>query len=372
MMKKLIARLLNQAGIEINGPNPWDIQVLDDRLYNRVIKDHSLGLGEAYMDGWWECPRIDQMAARLARGNIEEKLSPTLKEYLFIAFHKIFNFQTKTRSREVAIKHYDLGNEFYRAMLGSTMNYSCGYWERATNLDDAQRDKMELICRKLMLQPGEKLLDIGCGWGGLARYAAENYGVEVVGTTISEQQKRYADDACKGLPVTILLKDYRDLPPRIYNKIVSVGMFEHVGYKNYRTFIEIASKNLDPNGIFLLHTIGSNTSHSSGDPWMSKYIFPNGMLPSPAQVSAAIDGKFVMEDWHNFGVYYDKTLMAWDHNFSAHWKEFEGKYGERFKRMWHYYLMQCAGFFRARNLQLWQVVLTKHGLIEGFQRKCFR
>lgn len=366
-MKNVIVKLLHQAGIEVNGPNPWDIQVFDGRLYDRVLKGHNLGLGEAYMDGWWECPRIDEMIARIARSNVRESLKITPKQTFDIFLHKVFNFQTKSKSREVAVKHYDLGNAFYEAMLGPSMTYSCGYWECATNLNEAQFDKLELICRKLMLQPGEKLLDIGCGWGSLAQYAAEKYGVEVVGITISEQQKHYAEEKCKGLPVTILLKDYRDLPKDKYDKIVSVGMFEHVGYKNYDNFMKIVSERLENDGIFLLHTIGGNTSETYGDEWLSKYIFPNGMLPSVAQLGDAIDDLLVLEDWHNFGIYYNKTLMAWNRNFLDHWDEFKHLYDERFKRMWHYYLMSCAGLFKARKIQLWQIVLSKSGLKDGFQ-----
>lgn len=370
-MKNVIVDMLKRAGIEVNGPNPWDIQILDDRLYDRILRDHSLGLGEGYMDGWWECQRIDEMSARMARASLDTSFAMTYKEIANLLLHRIFNFQTKNLSNQVAVQHYDLGNSFYEKMLGPTMNYSCGYWEKASTLDEAQKDKMELICRKLQLRAGERLLDIGCGWGGLARYAAENYGVEVVGTTISKEQQRYAEERCKGYPVRILLSDYRDLATEKYDKIVSVGMFEHVGYKNYRHFMDIVSECLDPNGIFLLHTIGGNASYHYGDEWISKYIFPNGMLPSVAQIGEAIDGLLVMEDWHNFGVYYDKTLMAWNRNFLAHWPEFVGEYGERFRRMWHYYLMLCAGYFRARKIQLWQVVLSKNGLTNGFSRPTF-
>lgn len=320
------------------------------------------------MEGWWDCDRLDEFISRLLRVDIEQYLKNTPKDLFCLAMHRLFNFQTRYKAKEVAIKHYNMGNALYRVMLGETMNYSCAYWNNASSIDEAQRNKMELICRKLDLKPGMRLLDIGSGWGGIARYAAEKYGVEVVGTTISQPQKEWAEERCRGLPVKFLLMDYRDLPKENYDRIVSVGMFEHVGYKNYQEFMDVVYNRLIDDGIFLLHTIGSNTSSVYGDNWINKYIFPNGVLPSIAQIGHAIEKHFVMEDWHNFGVEYDKTLMAWHINFNAHWSELKDHYGDEFKRMWDYYLLSCAGGFRARKLQLWQVVLTKHGLKEGYIR----
>lgn len=368
-MKAFVERLLNKADIKINGSRPWDIRVLDERFYKKVISDPSLGLGESYMDGWWECRQIDQMFAHLLNSNIDQEMKISLKEWGVILLSRLFNYQTKYRSKEVAEKHYNIGNSFYQKMLDQSMNYSCAYWQGASDLEGAQQNKMELICRKLQLKPGLKLLDIGCGWGSLARYAAENYGVEVVGITISSAQKEYAEMRCRGMPVMILNQDYRDLPHQQFDRVVSVGMFEHVGYKNYRDFMEIARSQLTEEGIFLLHTIGTNLSSHYGDPWINRYIFPNGMLPSVAQIAIAIEGLFLMEDWHNFGVNYDRTLMEWHQRFNAHWEEIKGKYNERFHRMWNYYLLSCAGGFRARRLQLWQIVMTRHGLKDGFQQR---
>lgn len=369
-MKSSVERFLNLAGIQINGPNPWDIQVLDERFYKRVFADQTLGLGESYMDGWWKCEHIDEMIYRLMKADIDQQVKPSPREIITFFLNKLFNYQSKSRSKEVAEKHYDIGNSLYQKMLGPTMNYSCGYWKDASDLDTAEVNKMELICQKLRLEPGLRLLDIGCGWGSLAKYAAENYGVEVVGITISGPQMEYAIKSCQGLPIKIVAQDYRDLPPeQQFDRIVSVGMFEHVGYKNYRTFMEIVSQHLSQDGIFLLHTIGGNMSNANGDAWISKYIFPNGMLPSIEQIGKAIDNLFIMEDWHNFGVYYDKTLLEWDKRFNAHWSEIKDQYDEKFHRMWDFYLLSCAGAFRARRLQLWQIVLTKSGLTNGFQER---
>ena len=246
------------------------------------------------------------------------------------------------------------------------MIYTCGYWKDAENLDQAQEAKLDLTCRKIGLQPGMRVLDIGCGWSGFGKFAAEAYGAEVVGVTVSKEQVKLAQERCKGLPVETKLQNYEELGDEKFDRIVSLGMFEHVGYKNYRKFMEIAHRCLEDDGLFLLHTIGNNESATHTNPWMQKYIFPNGMMPSMAQIGKAAEKLFVVEDWHNFGSDYDKTLMAWHQNFEKHWPELKEKYGERFHRMWRYYLLQAAGTFRARDLQLWQIVLSKKGIPGGY------
>jgi len=246
------------------------------------------------------------------------------------------------------------------------MNYSCGYWKDVDNLDDAQDAKLELSCKKLGLKPGMRVLDIGCGWAGFGKYAADKYGVEVVGVTVSKEQKKLAEKLCKGLPVEIRLQDYRELDEK-FDRIISIGMIEHVGKKNYREYMKVSHRCLKENGLFLLHTIGSNISRFTGEPWLDKYIFPNGMLPSVKQLAKAVERLFVIEDVHNFGSYYDTTLMAWYDNFITHWDEIKNQYDERFYRMWSYYLLCCAGAFRARRNQLWQVVLSKDGVRGGYK-----
>ncbi|HZW60883.1 MAG TPA: cyclopropane fatty acyl phospholipid synthase [Candidatus Babeliales bacterium] len=365
--KQVVTSLLEKADITIGGANPWDITVLNQNLYARVLKEGSLGLGESYMDGWWDCAALDQFFCRVLSAQLDTHLSWNWT--LIISFLKatFINLQSKERAFQVAEQHYDLSNELFEKMLDSRMIYSCAYWKHAHNLEQAQKDKLELICKKLCLEPGMRLLDIGCGWGGLAHYAAREFGVEVVGITVSEQQASYARDYCAGLPVEIRLQDYRDLNGEQFDRIVSVGMFEHVGSKNYKEFINIVHACLKDNGLFLLHTIGGNTTLTSGDPWITKYIFPNGMLPSMVQITQAIEGLFIVEDWHNFGADYDKTLMAWHDNFIKHWDEIKAEYDQRFYRMWNYYLLSCAGLFRARKAQLWQVVLSKNGQIGGYE-----
>jgi len=242
------------------------------------------------------------------------------------------------------------------------MNYSCGYWQHADDLEQAQQAKLDLICRKLGLAPGQRVLDIGCGWGAMSQHAAAYHGVEVVGITVSREQARLARERCEGLPVEILLLDYRELPERFgaeFDRIVSVGMFEHVGPKNYRTYFDVATRLLRDDGLFLLHTIGNSRTWPTTDAWIDKYIFPNGKIPSAQEIAAAIEPYLVFEDWHNFGLDYDRTLMAWWQNFDTAWPELRGRYDDRFYRMWKYYLHCCAGFFRSRQGQLWQIVLGK-------------
>ena len=365
---KLIAKdLLSEADIKINGNRPWDIKVNDEKLYDCVLQNGSLGLGESYVEGCWDVQDLDQFFFKLLNSKLDKKVKSSWPLMFDLLKAKIFNLQSTSRAFDVGKQHYDLGNDLFQNMLDKNMIYSCGYWRDAKNLDEAQEKKLELICKKLNLQPGMSVLEIGCGWGGLAFYAAKNYGVNVVGLTVSKQQANFAQDCCKGLPVKILLIDYRDLNKAAkFDRIVSVGMFEHVGYKNYKTFMDIAHSLLKDDGLFLLHTIGSNTSNSSGDPWINKYIFPNGMLPSVKQIAEAAEGLFVLEDWHNFGTDYDKTLMAWFENFNNNWDKLKSKYDEKFYRMWKYYLLSCAGLFRARAAQLWQIIFSK-GNINGYE-----
>lgn len=362
--KEKVQRILAAADIRINGGRPWDIVVHDERLYRRVLLGGSLGLGEAYMDGWWDAEHLDEFFTKVLRMRLDKQVGQTGKILQNIA-SIVFNRQSSKSAFEVGERHYDIGNDLYGAMLDRRMIYTCGYWENALSLDEAQEHKLDLICRKLNVQTGQKILDIGCGWGSFAKYAAEKYKVSVTGVTISKEQVALGRKLCAGLPVEIILQDYRNIGGE-FDHIVSIGMFEHVGYKNYRTYMEVVRKHLKDDGLFLLHTIGTTTSAVSADPWINKYIFPNGMMPSIRQIGDATEGLFVMEDWHNFGSDYDKTLLAWHRNFNEHRPELKGKYDERFFRMWNYYLLMSAASFRARDNQLWQIVLSKNGVMGGY------
>ncbi len=355
-----VRELLSLANIRVNGGNPWDIQVHDARFYARVLRDSSLGLGEAYMDGWWDAESIDGLVDRLLRARLDKKVTGSWKFAVRVLASRVFNRQSPARAFKVGEEHYDLSNDLYRAMLDQRMTYSCGYWKYAHTLDEAQQAKLDLVCRKIGLKAGMCVLDIGCGWGSFAKFAAENYGAQVVGLTVSKEQLALGTERCKGLPVELRLQDYREVTGQ-YDAVISIGTFEHIGYKNYPTYMQMVDHNLKPDGIAFIHAIGGNESVTIGDAWSDKYIFPNGMLPSIAQIGAAIENMFVMEDWHNFGPDYDRTLLAWHANFEAAWPELKKKFSERFRRMWRYYLLSSAGAFRARAQQLWQIVLTRQG-----------
>jgi cyclopropane-fatty-acyl-phospholipid synthase len=364
--KNTLQGMMDSVGVKINGNNPWDIKIHDERFYNRVLAQRSLGLGETYMDGWWDCEKLDEFFYRIQRSQIDNKVKPGMPLLFEALFARVINMQSKGRAFQVGEKHYDLGNELFVNMLDRRMIYSCGYWKDAQTLDEAQENKLDLICRKLGLQPGMKILDIGCGWSGFSKYAAEKYQVKVVGITVSKEQIELGKIICAGLTIEIRLQDYREVDEK-FDRIVSVGMIEHVGYKNYQTYMDVVNRCLNDDGLFLLHTIGGDRSVTSVDPWMNRYIFPNGMLPSIKQLGNAFEGVFVMEDWHNFSADYDKTLMAWYRNLTGNWDKIKANYNERFHRMWNYYLLSCAGAFRARRIQLWQIVLSRNGILGGYK-----
>ncbi|MGD2117559.1 MAG: cyclopropane fatty acyl phospholipid synthase [Chromatiales bacterium] len=356
----VLHELAAMAGVRFNGDAPWDIQVRDHDVYRRILTHGSLGFGESYMDEQWDSHSLDELFHRLLSADIDEKLVGWARVRLLgdVLRHRLMNLQSSSRAFQVGEQHYDTGNDIFEAMLDSSMSYSCAYWKDTEDLEQAQWNKLDMICRKLELKPGEKLLEIGCGWGGLMRHAAQHYGAEVLGITVSREQQQLAQQRCQGLPVRIELMDYRKLQGK-FDKIVSVGMFEHVGQKNYATYFDTVADLLKDEGLFLLHTIGIYKTTSRVDPWIDKYIFPNGKLPSAEELGNALNHRLLIEDWHNFGQDYDRTLMAWWQRFDAAWPSLEHKYGKRFYRMWKYYLLSCAGFFRARQGQLWQLVLGK-------------
>jgi len=356
---------LDGTGIAINGSEPWDIRVRHERFFARILADGSLGFGESYMDGWWECERIDELVTRLLRQDVRSRLRPNLALIIDAVHARLQNRQNKKRAFRIGEVHYDIGNDLYQAMLDRHLTYTCGYWKNATTLDEAQEAKLDLVCRKIGLKPGQSILDIGCGWGSFAKFAAEKYGARVVGITVSKEQIKLGQELCRGLPVELRLQDYRDVL-ETFDHVISLGMFEHVGHKNYRTYFEIARRCLKDGGLFLLNTIGGNLSSHTTDPWIDKYIFPDSLIPSAAQITKATEGLFVMEDWHNFGADYDKTLLAWHRNVEAHWPELENRYDDRFHRMWRFYLLSCAGSFRARLNQCWQIVYSKNGVLGGY------
>jgi len=362
--KRFVISQIERTGLVVNGPAPADPQIHNEGLWGRVLREGTLGLGEAYMDGWWDAEALDECLFTLIRADVQKAFPKDLAVMWSLARGKLLNLQ-RLRVSEVAEKHYDIGNDLYAAMLDRRMIYSCGYWKDASDLDAAQEAKLDLICRKIGLAPGMRILDIGSGWGGFLQFAAERYGISGVGVTVSREQATLANARTAHLPVETKLLDYQALEGT-FDRIISIGMFEHVGYKNYRAYFEKARELLAPEGLMLLHTIGGHTSTTHGDPWSEKYIFPNGMLPSVSQIGRAVEGLFVMEDWHNFGADYDATLMAWRGRFEAAWPDLSARYDQRFYRMWRYYLSVFAASFRARQISLWQVVLSPRGVLGGY------
>jgi len=365
-LQKNISDILAIAGVKINGSDPWDLQIHNDGFYKRVLSQGTLGLGESYMDGWWDCVQLDVFAYRVLRADLYKKAKFGFETSMQILFAKIFNMQAKDKAANNAMRSYDIGNRLFQLMLDKRMAYTCGYWKDTDNLDQAQENKLDLICRKIKLQAGQHVLDIGCGWGTFAKYAAEKYGAKVTGVTVSPRQVELGKEMCKGLDVEIRLQDYRDVNEK-YDHAVAIGLTEHVGPKNHRTLMQKVSDCLNDDGLFLLHSVCHPYSTTSIDPFTDKYIFPKCVLPSMKQIGTAIEHIFLVEDLHNFGTYYDPTLMAWFHNFDKHWDELKNEYGERFYRMWRYYLLSNAGSFRARHNQLWQIVMSKKGVLGGYQ-----
>ena len=358
--EKIAKEFLAEAGITVNGNKPYDLQVNNPEFYARVLREQVLGLGESYMDGWWDCDAIDVLITKMIQAKLEDKVKGNWKYTWHILHSKLFNLQNLNRAYQVAQKHYDIGNDLYQAMLDKRLNYTCAYWKNAKNLDEAQEAKLDLVCRKIGLEPGMKVLEFGCGFGSFAGFAAEKYGVSVTGINVSKAQLDWAKKRYQGLPVNFILDDYRSASGT-YDRVVSIGIMEHVGYKNYSTYMDVVDRCLAKDGIAFIHTIGSNISKTASNPWTTKYIFPNGVLPSIAQLSRAMEKYFVIEDLHNIGPDYDLTLMAWYRNFINAWPNLKDKYDERFYRMWLFYLLSSAGGFRARGTQLWQFVITRPG-----------
>jgi cyclopropane-fatty-acyl-phospholipid synthase len=358
--ESIIRGLLEQSGIVVGGDEPHDITVHDDRFYTRTLRDGSLGFGESFVEGWWDSPALDQTIARIQAAGTDEKL-PVWADSLLSLRARVQNLQSRSRAPEVGRRHYDVGNDLYRAMLDSRMAYTCAYWppgEEDLDLDAAQEAKLEMVCRKIQLRPGMKVLDLGCGWGCFARYAAERHGAEVTGFTISERQVELGRELCAGLPVELHFDDYRNARGQ-YDAVISIGIMEHVGPRNYRAYMDVVNRCMVPDGVGFIHTIGGNFSRDHMEPFMNRYIFPNAVLPSLAQMSRAMERLFVVEDVHNIGPHYDRTLMSWWQRFDAAWPKLRDQYGDRFYRIWKYYLLACAAIFRTRQAQLYQLVFTR-------------
>ncbi|HSX15020.1 MAG TPA: cyclopropane fatty acyl phospholipid synthase [Candidatus Saccharimonadales bacterium] len=365
-----IRQLAAIAEIEFNGSRPFDIRVHEPLFYQRILDEGSRGFGNSYMDGWWDCDNLEELFFRILSSGARHQLRLNPHILLAAAQARVMNLQSRQRAFQIGERHYDWGNELFLAMLGRTMAYSCGYFPNGVeDLDQAQDAKLDLVCRKLKLEPGMRLLDIGCGFGSLLRYAAQNYGVSGVGVTVSVEQARLARQLCDGLDVEIREQDYRRINGQ-FDAIASIGMVEHVGYKNFRQFMAVAARSLAPHGHFCLHTITSNVSVKQGDPWLNERIFPNSMLPSVPQLGRAAEGYFVIEDVHNIGPGYFHTTRGWIGNLTGGWPELEkfdrDRYCPRNFRMWMYYLPSSGAIFHTRQAQVQQIVFSHEGGVPGY------
>jgi cyclopropane-fatty-acyl-phospholipid synthase len=364
--EEILGNLLAKAGITLNGDRAWDVQVRDPRAYSRVLRDGSIGFGESFMAGWLDCERLDELIDRAYRAELTKRIEVLRWALLQAIRAKLNPFGSRSRSFEIGEWHYDAGNDLFQLMLDKYMIYSCGYWQQAQTLEAAQGDKLELICRKLELEPGMRLLDIGCGWGGLARYAAEHFGVSVVGITVSKQQIELGRRLAAGLPVELRYTDYREVN-ETFDRVVSVGMFEHVGRRHYRDFFRSCERCLKQSGILLLHTVGYLRQQAI-NPWYDKYIMPGVEFPTVANILDNTGKDLVLEDFHTWhGSHYDRTLMAWYERFDAGWDQLKDRYDDTFRRMWKLYLQGCAGAFRAERMRVWQLVFSKGGIPGGYR-----
>jgi len=361
--EQIVREELTAADVRVDGSRPSDLLVHDPAFYTRLLRDGALGFGEAYMDGQWDCEALDELTVKLIKGKLAQKYRTSWGNLLQVLKARALNLQSPLRAFQVGERHYDIGNDLYQAMLDRRLAYTCAYWKDAETLDAAQEAKLDLVCRKANLQPGMKVLDLGCGWGCFAKYAAEKYGVEATGFTVSKAQVELGKQLCQGLPVELRLEDYRKAIGS-YDAVVSIGIMEHVGNKNYHTYMEVADRCLKGSGVAVVHTIAGNLEGKDFNAWYDKYIFPNGVVPSLSQLTRAAEGLFVIEDVHNIGPHYDRTLMAWCENFEQAWSELKDTYGDRFYRMWRFYLLTAAASFRARYQQLFQIVMTKEGRLQ--------
>ena len=322
----------------------------DERLYQRVLRDGTLGVGETFVDGWWDCDALDQMIDKVVRADLPSTLG---KSWVLVAHavrRSLFNRQA-ARAFEVGERHYDIGNDLYRAMLGPRMVYTCAYWRRRDNLDAAQEAKLDLVCRKIGAAPGMRVLDLGCGWAGFASFAAEHYGASVVGYTVSREQVAWAKQHYGHLPIDIRLDDYRNATGT-YDAVVSIGLMEHVGPKNHRAYMEQAVRCLAPGRRRVHpHHRRHRRAGARSIPGSRSTSSPTRSLPSLGQLATAMEGVARPRGRAQHRPALRPTLMAWWQNFDAAWPSLRDKYGDRFYRMWKYYLLVSAAYFRARAPQ---------------------
>ncbi len=372
MVQGTLERIFARAGIRLfrhlssANARPADVIIHDPRFYRRVLFGGNLALGNSYIEGWWDAQRVDMTLHKLLRSGVFMKWYVRgHNQFVNWLRSRVLNLQTINRSRRVVERHFDIGNELYEGMLDRNMQYSCGYWKGAQTLDESQINKMKLISDKLGLQQGMCVAELGGGFGGLSKFMAER-GCSVSLWNISHEQVNFAREFCAGLPVTIYEDDYRNAYGT-YDRVVAIGLCEHVGHKNYRRpFFETVHRILKEDGLFLMQTIGATHRGFETEAWLNANIFPNSALPTMTRLARAFEPLFVLEDWHNLHLDYVQTLRAWRSNFHESWTElteaFPEKYDVRFKRMWDYYLNFAIGLFTSRAINISQFVFSKGGL----------
>mmetsp|Transcript_2643 Transcript_2643/g.5371 ORF Transcript_2643/g.5371 Transcript_2643/m.5371 type:complete len:414 (+) Transcript_2643:74-1315(+) len=348
------------------------VEFHDPTAWYDIITQGNLGVAESYMHGKIKVDPLPFFLTLLngtALGTRRKEGSDYMVFFMDMInlptalAGRLFNQQTRERSTRVTKQHYDAGNDLYERMLGPSMSYTCAYWRNATTLDEAQTNKFDLIRRKLELQDGMKVADLGMGWGTAAAYMHKHGRVEVTGVSLSEEQVKWAQANLAKTGLKFVWEDYRDHcenPANVgtYDRVYSIGMLEHVGFKNHATLFKCIKRLLKPDGLAVVHTIGEPDFLPNSDPFLDKYIFPGAVIPALSSVSAAIENDFILEDFQNFGYDYAKTLAVWAVNSEAFFRDNPTAYTPEFQRMWDYYLKMCEALFELRINQLWHFVLS--------------
>ncbi len=358
MLRRPVEHIFSRAGVSINGTKPWDIRVNDNRFYRDVLINGSLGLGESYMRQQWTTDDLEGLFYRLCSSDLEKTSRRIPSQHFSRLFDFFINRQSHARAKSNAEHHYNLGNDLFFEFLGKFKNYSCGYFENADTLDEAQAAKMHKLCQLLDLKKGDRLLDVGGGWGEFAKFAATQYDCDVTSINIAQEQINHAREHCRDTAVEIVKSDYRDMTGT-YNKIAVVAMFTHVGHKNYRVFMQTMSGLLEPGGKMVMETVGGLESKTRCEPWTDKYIFPGGLIPSMEQIDHSVRGLFKRDSVHEFGHHYAVTLQHWHRNFIEAWPRLRAHYSESMRLMFEYFFLSVAGDFRAKGLLHYHIAFSK-------------
>lgn len=374
-IKKFVEELFSQAGIEVNGSNPWDPQIHNPIAYNMTVGNGLIGAGEAYMRGYWDCEQLEEFFRRAVQVDLAKRMPWNLSTATLVTKARLMNLQLPKRAWEVGRMHYDLPREVWECTLDFAMTGSCAYYRFPDEtLDQAQQNKLNLTLKKVGLQKGHSLLDIGVGWAAFSGLSAITYGAKPIGITVSEGQREYIRSRYGDIVDVRVHPWQQTVLEQPVDRIISVEMFEHVGSDNYRKFFQLCRDSITDDGLMLLHTIVGHNPSKHIDPWMDKYIYPGGCIPTLGQITTAVHGLFHVEDVHDIGGHYPATLLAWMANFRRNWDVVKalgpkrlGMDPEVFCRMWYYHYMASAGGFLSRVISVHQIVLSTNGVPGGYQ-----